>query len=96
MACNPKKDDTCCSTPPARPQRPPAHRHDPALLCARAEDTSKCTTKMWYPERCAIKSFMKKCRASCDAAYPLMEYCKPSLEAKFAELEEATHASHEP
>ena len=56
MACNPKKDDTCCSTPPARPQRSPAHRHDPALLCARAEDTGKCNTKMWYPERCASRS----------------------------------------
>ena len=56
MACNPKKDATCCSTPRAplpRPQRWPAHRHavaDPARR-ARAEDTGKC--KMFYPERCA-------------------------------------------
>ena len=47
MACNPKKDDTCCSTPPARPQRSPAHRHDPALLCARAEDVVDTTHFEW-------------------------------------------------
>ena len=74
----------------ARPASPPAHRHDPAAnaLCARArtEDTNKC--KMWYPERCASNSFVKKCRASCNAAYPLMEYCKSYVsEARFAELE---------
>ena len=34
------------------------------------------------------KNFAKRCRASCHEKYPLMEFCKPSLEAKFAELEE--------
>ena len=74
--------------PLPRPQRSPAHRHavaDPALR-ACAEDTGKC--KMFYPERCASNAFVKKCRASCHAQYPHMEFCKPSLEAKFAELEE--------
>ena len=64
---------------------PPAAAPSPTPLGARAEDTGKC--KMFYPERCASNSFVKKCRASCDAAYPLMEFCKPSLESKFAELE---------
>ena len=88
MACNPRKDATCCSTPRAPPPRPPTGTTPPPTLCARAraEDTNKC--KMWYPERCASNSFVKKCRASCHARYPLMEYCKPSLEAKFAQLEE--------
>ena len=68
--------------PPAAVARPPA-RPRSAL---RAEDTSKC--KKFSPAQCAIKSFVKKCRASCHAEYPLMKYCKSYVsEARFAELE---------
>ena len=92
--CNPKKDESCCGTPfpsspyppvpalPAAVAAPPAEVLPPTPLGACAEDTGKC--KMLYPERCASKSFVKKCRKSCHEEYPLMKYCKPD---KFAELE---------
>merc|ERR1719155_427741 len=42
---------------------------------------------MFYPERCASNSFVKKCRKSCHEEYPLMKYCKSYVsEDKFAEL----------
>ena len=85
MACNPKKDATCCSTPRAPPPRPPTGTTPPPTLCARAraEDTNKCknflqlTTK--DPEKCSSsKNFAKRCRASCHAQYPTMNYCAPT------------------
>ena len=70
---------------PAAVAAPPAEVLPPTPLDARAEDTNKC--KRFYPQGCASKSFVKKCRKSCHEEYPLMKYCKPSLEDKFAELE---------
>ena len=54
---------------PAAVAAPPAEVLPPTPLGARAEDTGKC--KMFYPERCASKSFVKKCRKSCHEEYPL-------------------------
>ncbi len=66
---------------PAAVAAPPAEVLPPTPLGARAEDTGKC--KMFYPERCASKSFVKKCRKSCHEEYPLMKYCKLYVSSRF-------------
>ena len=48
---------------PAAVAAPPAEVLPPTPLDARAEDTNKC--KRFYPQGCASKSFVKKCRKSC-------------------------------
>ena len=49
--------------------------------CCRDLKTGRRQCEMWTmvsPERCESDKFVKKCRASCHAEYPLMGYCEPS------------------
>ena len=70
------------ASPPAPPPRPPTGTTPPPTLCARAraEDTDKCKNFLQLiqknPEKCSSsRNFAKRCRASCDAKYPEMNYC---------------------
>ena len=82
----------------ARPASPPP------TLCARAraEDTDKCKNFSQLiqkkPEKCSSsKNFAKRCRASCHAKYPTMNYCVEAEEALFTQkqLDAAVAAAKE-
>ena len=79
------------ASPPAPPPRPPTGTTPPPTLCARAraEDTDKCKNFLQLidknPEKCSSsKNFAKRCRASCHAHNPTMNYC---AQGSFAALD---------
>ena len=51
-----------------------------AACCRDLETTREC--ERWTtisPQRCKKKSFVRKCRKSCNTEYPHMGYCEPSI-----------------